>query len=444
MTVDPETIRDLTAEEQALGAMLLGGSGAREIAAAVDPADWHRGLHRTVHESVLRLLDDGRGVGPLEVLDELTSRGQGPDDGGVALVEVAGRTSHSASGLHWAAKVAAVARRRRAAQEAHALAAAAADPAVDFDTALHEHLDRIAAQRPGVSVVRPADLADDVARLHREGRASRGVTTGWPSVDAIWRPTRGTLTLVTGSPSSGKTALLDALIVNTASLHDWRWAVWSAESGGHVEHTARLAQVLAGQRFESLAAERIPEIVEDVDEYVTLLDPDELRTVGAILAQVRAEHARRPLNAVVIDPWTKLDPRADTRAQREDEWINAETGRLARFAARHDLLVVVAVHPRQVERTGGLLPVITPQLLSGGSMWARNADHIISVWRDDTAMKRDESLVDLHVQKIKRNGIDGRMGRFTTLRFDSSCGLYHDDAERSATGYTHWADREVP
>lgn len=431
-------LADLDAEVQVLGALMLGGPrGRAELLTAVDPDDWWWGRHRTVHEAIVRLDAASQPVDAATVADELQRAGHLADVGGrVALADIDAAAVGRFNGAFFAGRVTALARRRRIADAAHRLAVAAADLTVDIEEDLAGHLDALAARRPGDGLIRPADLAEPLAALHRDGRHSQGRGTGWPTLDEVWRPTPGTLLVLTGWPGSGKSAWLDALAVNTAALHDWRWAVWSAESGGPVEHTARHIGLWAGRRFEDVDAARLDDLRDMVDRHLVYVDAEAHRTIPAILARAAAVHARAPLSGIVIDPWTQLDPRRDPQHQREDEWINVEVGRVKRFAVRHQLVACVVVHPRQDRNRSGD-QVVGADQLGGGAMWRRHADHMLSIHRDVTGESRPVDHVDVHVQKIRRNGIDGQMGRTATLRFDAGSGLYADDVSRAVAAHFH-------
>ena len=65
-------------------------------------------------------------------------------------------------------------------------------------------------------------FADDFLRMYAEGVPS-GHTTGWDAVDQNWRVQLGQLLVVTGIPGHGKSEWVDALTVNLAMRHGWRW-----------------------------------------------------------------------------------------------------------------------------------------------------------------------------------------------------------------------------
>lgn len=91
------------------------------------------------------------------------------------------------------------------------------------------------------------DFVDDIYRYYEAGDES-GVSTGWASLDTLYRVVPGELTIVTGVPNSGKSEWLDALLVNLAHAQGWTFAMCSMEKS--VRHHARqLLEKYVGRPF---------------------------------------------------------------------------------------------------------------------------------------------------------------------------------------------------
>lgn len=75
------------------------------------------------------------------------------------------------------------------------------------------------------------DLRESIDVYRENGLQNyKGVSTGWPSLDECYKIAKGTLNIITGIPGHGKSEFVDALMVNTATAHDWRWFVYSPEN----------------------------------------------------------------------------------------------------------------------------------------------------------------------------------------------------------------------
>jgi twinkle protein len=101
------------------------------------------------------------------------------------------------------------------------------------------------------------DYADETIALYRDGRKS-GLSTGWSSLDQCMTIRSGELSVVTGVPGSGKSEFIDALAVNLAHGHGWRFAICSFENPPP-EHIAKLAEKYSGLPFWDGPSRRMSE-----------------------------------------------------------------------------------------------------------------------------------------------------------------------------------------
>lgn len=74
----------------------------------------------------------------------------------------------------------------------------------------------------------------------------RGADTGWPLLDRHYSVRPGEWTLVTGIPGHGKSEFLDAMTINLAARHGWRFGIFSPENQPFSLHLAKLAEKYTG------------------------------------------------------------------------------------------------------------------------------------------------------------------------------------------------------
>lgn len=422
---------DLSAERQVLGIVMVEPSTFAETADHVTAADFYRGAHRTIFEAIQTSHASDQAVDSRVVADVLERDGTLDGVGGhLMLADIVADVGSTSNAVYYADKVADLARRRRIIGQAHQLAADVVDLGIDVDDVLHKRVDGILANRAGRGVITVDDFTDDLWDLWEHGAKSRGFETGWRSVDYGWRPSSGQLVIVAGIPGHGKSAWLDALLGNLSVLHGWRHAMWAPESSPYESHASRLIAAHLGAPFTraGISEQRMIQGEAWLRDHFAWVDPDMHDTIPAILAQIRAVHGRRPIHSFVIDPWTEIDHTRD-KGVREDEFISRELTRIRRFARRNALVAFVAVHPKQIEvnRSTGVFPVPNTSDLHGGSVWRKKADALLVVWRDEQGHARAKSDTDLHVQKIRRNNVDGVMGATVTLKFDISTYRYREE-----------------
>jgi replicative DNA helicase len=400
---------DLAAEAAVLGAMLLDAAAVPEACEHVTAADFWRGSHRTVFEAVTSLHQSGADVDAVTVADELGRRGQLDAVGHTLPTDLLAACPTAATVGLYARIVADRAARRRTIDAARALASAAGDMTVDVDAAVSDATERLAAGR-GAGPVVQAGLGDAALGLVDGDPQPYGWPAPWPPLATAWRIVPGWVHVVIGWPSHGKSAVCDALVVGLAADHGVASLVWSPEGAPSARHLLRMATIRAGVTLTSPAA--AVESVAWVEQHVAWVDHDRRTTLPRVLAAADAHAARHRLDVVVVDPFTSLDKWDADAGEPWDRMLNRHLTRLQRWARARRVAVVVVAHPKQRDRfASGLQPVCTSSDIAGGAMWANQIDSLVSVWRDSQGVSRPKERVDVHVQKVRDDGLGGQMGR---------------------------------
>lgn len=276
---------------------------------------------------------------------------------------------------------------------------------------------------------------EDQFELLYEFGLQPGVSTGWPSLDLRYTVKLGQWTVVTGIPGHGKSTLVDALAVNLAQLHGWKFGIFSPENQPIERHYASLMEKAAGQPFSEGAHPRISKEVKNElkgwlnDHFKAILpdeDDDGNWSIDHILALGRTLVYRHGIKGLIIDPWselTHLRPPHMTQA----EYIGLELTKVRRFARTYGVHVWVVTHPTKLEKgPDSKYSVVTPYMLEGGANWRNKADNILSGFRN--LMQPDGDILDIYVQKIRFKEV-GSLGR-ASLRGDPTCGRLIDDIDQ--------------
>jgi twinkle protein len=88
-------------------------------------------------------------------------------------------------------------------------------------------------------IVTHEEIAEKVKALWKSGGLPKGSPTGWRSVDELYTLATGQWTLVTGTPGSGKSEFVDAVMVNLAKQGGWHFVIFSPENWPLELHHAR-------------------------------------------------------------------------------------------------------------------------------------------------------------------------------------------------------------
>ena len=309
------------------------------------------------------------------------------------------------------------------------------DPELSASEAIQQARERLEVATAGEAadsgIYELPDLYGAISDLYENGGV-RGMDTGWPELDEWYRPVPGDWTLVTGIPSHGKSAWLDALMVNLARNQGGNFAVCSPETQPLARHAAKLAKLWTGKPFDRGAHERMSEgelmdaLSWEHEHFTFVLPHGKSRSLPGVLALMETVLRRRDLTGIVIDPWNQLDHSRPAGMSMTD-WVSHCLTVLANFTRRYQVHAWLVAHPTitrlQKDRNTGKYPVPTPYDVSDSSHWFNKADNCLTIYRDD-----DSGLVQLHLQKNRLTGLPA----VVEFRYDWLTGRYASLSMRAA------------
>lgn len=418
MPVDLPT--NLPAERGLLGGLVAGGPTS-EATAHCDVDDLTVHAHRLIFQTAVELTVAGTTVDLSSITAHLASSGKLEEAGDVpGVASLLGEGAPVASQIRWhAVQVSQVARRRRVIESARQLATHAAQEPDGLDAAVDAAVEAMMVRRGQTGIV-DADTLRSAIAARMDGGGDTGVSTGWVTLDAFYRVPRGMVTVVTGVPGHGKSTVVDCLVANLARLHGWRFAMFSPEQAPAGKHALRLIHTAGGHGPE-LLGDRFDAAQEWVLDHFTWIDDQHDNTLSSVLSRARLVARRGQLDGLVIDPWNKL-AHDRSRHARDDLYIQEALHQLTRFARQSGVHVWVVAHPKQMQREtpkSSRWEVPSVYDISGGSEWNNQADAIVTVWRDQDGEEDDPSVTEVAVQKVRDQGVWGRLGG-TRLLFDAS------------------------
>lgn len=279
-------------------------------------------------------------------------------------------------------------------------------------------------------MISAGQVLDGVLEHYRHGRP-KGDPTGWASVDGLYRVALQQWTLITGTPQSGKSEWLDALMVNLAKQNvskPWQFAVFSPENAPIELHVEKILEKYVGKPFDPGPTQRMTE--DEVQAGIAWMDKRfrfvkvESPTVDSILGEVVhfCTYASEVRNTgIVIDPWNQMDHQRPVN-MTETEYISHTLSRLIAFVRDMNIHLWLVAHPRIMQKDkDGKRGIPTPYDVSGSAHWFNKADNCITVHRD---LIEGNQNVEIHVQKVRFKHV-GRIG-LADLRYDKVTGRYFD------------------
>lgn len=271
--------------------------------------------------------------------------------------------------------------------------------------------------------INPVGLYQEALMLYQHGGLPRGALTGWSTVDELYTVAAGQWTAVTGTPGSGKSEFVDALLVNLAERGEWLFAVYSPENYPVSTHLVKLIEKRIRKPFGEGKTQRMTRREYDsgamwvLDRFLwlepALKSPEHL-------IQSALTYSTNKRMGIVLDPWNTLEHQRG--GMNETDYVSfvlSEVTKLCRSTNAHVWLVV---HPAKIPRNkDGTRPVPSPYDISGSAHWYNKADNIITVHRDQVEQGQN---VEVHVQKVRFKHV-GHPG-VAVLKYDKVTGRYFE------------------
>ncbi len=278
---------------------------------------------------------------------------------------------------------------------------------------------------PIEGVFEASGLRGNVIALYQNG-LPKGHSTGWPTLDEYFTVRPGEFTVLTGIPNSGKSNFADALAINLSRTHGWPIAMCSPENQPIEDHIARMAEKYTGCPFSAgptprMSEAQLQDAMQWLNRHVFLILPQNDMTISAVLEAAKQLVFRKGIKLLVMDPWNEFEHKVPQGKSKTD-YICEELTRIRHWARKHDVHVVMVVHPTKLERQkDGSYPVPSLYDCEGSAHWRNKADNGLVIWRDFMVQKDEVSIV---VSKIRFRQI-GKLGE-VKLRYSRVTATYSD------------------
>jgi twinkle protein len=286
-----------------------------------------------------------------------------------------------------------------------------------------------ARQQPVEGVFTIDDSWAEIERLYEHGLVA-GDSTGWSNLDRHYTVRRKQLLVVTGTPGSGKSVFMDAMLMNLAKgSWDWKFAICSPEMMPMERHWSQFMSLYAGQPFSKGPTQRMDrETLRQAKEFISdkffMVLPEE-PTLDAVTEKFLWTHRRHGVGGLLLDPWNEMEHNRPAHMS-ETEWCNQELRKLKRIGWNYDVWIGLVTHTTKMYRNKqtGKYDVPTLYDINGSAAFFNKADNGLVIVRD----KGDETApVEVHVQKVRFQEIGGLTADKPALfRHDKVTGQYRE------------------
>lgn len=187
-----------------------------------------------------------------------------------------------------------------------------------------------------------------------------------------------TLSVCTGHPGHGKTALMGNIWFNTAGAHDLGIAIATFETEAVPAYRKLLRQFWAGLPQEQMTDAQVMDADEFIeDHYRFLIHPTEEPTLDWILDwTLKMQH----FDVLIIDPWNRVESQR-LKDETETEFIAKVLRVLRVFAKQNNCHVQIIAHPAKRDiKFRDRVPSLED--ISGSKNWDNMPDQGFAVHRE--------------------------------------------------------------
>lgn len=415
-------------EQDLLGALMAHAGAIERIEADLQPAHFYRAEHQAIYAAIARLANQGRSCDSLAVVDVLEQSGQIEQAGGFSAVVDLERMSASPANVRRHAEI--VIERAMARQLAAAAdeIVAIADDAAPVKERIDAAQKRIMALSDTATLgAREPQLVADLMQkykavvMERWDRKGGGIPTGFPDLDRRLGGglAEGSLVILAGRPSMGKTALAlqiaynvadkgDTALVCSQEMQDTQLIDRAVSFVGRVP----LAKLLTGEDLSADDHDRYGAALMRLHDAPLFLDEQGALKPADVRRKARKVKNKRGLAVLVIDYLQLMvgDKDGENRT-REVTQITQDLKALAKELSC--CVIALSQLNRQVESRPNKRPIMS-DLRESGSI-EQDADVILAPYRDEyyNADSRYQGLAELLVLKNRQ----GASGGFVPMSF---------------------------
>lgn len=280
-------------------------------------------------------------------------------------------------------------------------------------------------------ILKPAEIRKDILEKKKDHKKTFPTALG--RLDDYIKLAKGYFMVVTGYPSSGKSEVVDAILMNMALLYGWKTIFYSPENWPISTHVIKHIERYVGKEIEHASKSEIETGIDFCNEHFTWIANDN-PTIDEVLSLIESDRLPKQ-DVLVIDPWNGLN-HDYTQERMSHRYLEKTLSKISSFARRNNILVIIVAHPKNPQRTkeGIYLPP-TLYEISDGAMWRNKCDYGVVVHRED--LTSNETTI--YIQKIKQKWM-GQCG-VTTLEYHLESGRYKGDNQYD---FSLPKDREIP
>lgn len=285
------------------------------------------------------------------------------------------------------------------------------------------------------------DLYIDASTIKRDKGARRNLKTGFNKLDNyLGGLTYGTMTILTGEPSSGKSTILNQIIANTIqnnhkvfiysgelpSYQLMEWFVRTVVNGYHLKEYENKQ----GEKYKDVTDYSWELVLEWVKDKFFVYGQDSKATENNLLLTIEYLHNKKGVRLFILDNMMTIQSEGskDKYSKQEDMAINLKS-----LAKKYGLVIILVAHPNKGSSQNNEHSMYD---VSGASEVVNLADHVIKTIRN----KKDDE--DKSFITILKNRTTGKQNIIFQTYFDNERKRFYIDGSELDKDYGYDANKQ--
>ena len=262
-------------------------------------------------------------------------------------------------------------------------------------------------------------------------------STRFGDFDEYFRWKKGDINVVIGYGNHGKTTFWLQMMLTKSIYDDWKWAIFSPENYPANDFYDDLVEMYAGKWIDKMTEEEYVNACGFVNDHIFYVYPENEHDIESIHEKFRYLILKKGCDGVMIDPFNQLD-KTQKPYERDDQYISNILKDIKRFALLNAVSYNIVMHPKNpTYNSDKSLPVVDMYDIAGGAMTGNKADQIVSYYRPNFHIDKNDPNVQVYIQKLKRRRTGGKLGQFdmklnwSTKRYSDMFDHTYCDPERA-------------
>jgi len=284
------------------------------------------------------------------------------------------------------------------------------------------------------------DTKQNVRNFFLNGMPKGLVTDTIKGLDTNFSVNTGQIVLVTGIPSSGKSEIVDQIVISYAVKYGHKTGFASVENKPNELHHQKIIRKLVGKTPKSIkdfddpfeACERFS------SEHFYMIDLENGYDLERVLIKAEELVYRKGIRCLVIDPFNKVRFKGNVESitgNRTNDYTNTYLELLNNFAVKFDILIILVAHPVKMNKLDtGKRAIPDFYDVKGGGEFYDMCHHGLVVHRDyDMEMtlirtlkvkflhlgsSNEDSYFKYNINNGRLNDINGNIKEFDTISVD--------------------------